>query len=67
MDYSNEKKSVGTRAEFYCNQEYELTGPPIAVCLAKGEWNVTTPECLGKSIEYSSQYPLCCLCLLDEL
>ena len=51
MDYSNEKKSVGTHAEFYCNQEYELTGPPIAVCLANGEWNVTTPECLRKSIE----------------
>ena len=67
MDYNNENRTVGTHAEFYCDLEYELTGSPKAVCLANGEWNVTTPECLRKSIEYSSQYPLCWLCLLDEL
>ena len=51
MDYNNENRAVGTHAEFYCDLGYELTGPPKAVCLANGEWNVTTPECLRKSIE----------------
>ncbi|XP_062519111.1 sushi, von Willebrand factor type A, EGF and pentraxin domain-containing protein 1-like isoform X2 [Corticium candelabrum] len=46
VDYNNENRAVGTHAEFYCDLGYELTGPPKAVCLANGEWNVTTPECL---------------------
>ncbi|XP_062518664.1 sushi, von Willebrand factor type A, EGF and pentraxin domain-containing protein 1-like isoform X2 [Corticium candelabrum] len=46
VDYNNENRTVGTHAEFYCDLEYELTGSPKAVCLANGEWNVTTPECL---------------------
>ena len=43
------KYQSGEKVDYSCNENYELRGSPLAICIPSGEWSHPVPICQGMS------------------